>query len=168
MNMRNPETATPVEAPDTTIKGGVHAALAHESGAKHVTGAAEYIDDIPEPAGLLHACLGLSDRAHAERRSRMDLGAVAAAPGVIGRSTAADIPGPQRREPGQPPRDDPVFAVGTTCSYHGQPMFAVVAETRDAARRAAAAGAGGLRRPAPRDRRRRRLARPTTRWWSTR
>ncbi|MBA3324995.1 MAG: hypothetical protein H0T41_06935, partial [Rhodobacteraceae bacterium] len=59
MNMRNPETATPVETPIASIHGGAHAAVAHESGAKHVTGAAEYIDDMPEPAGLLHACLGL-------------------------------------------------------------------------------------------------------------
>ena len=27
---------------------------------------AVYIDDMPEPAGTLHGCLGLSDRAHGE------------------------------------------------------------------------------------------------------
>ena len=29
---------------------------------KHVTGEALYIDDMPEPAGLLHVYLGLSDQ----------------------------------------------------------------------------------------------------------
>jgi hypothetical protein len=37
-----------------------------DSAHKHVTGTADYIDDLPEPAGTLHGGLGLSDRAHAE------------------------------------------------------------------------------------------------------
>ncbi len=134
MNMRKPETATPADGPDTSIRGGVHAALSHESGPKHVTGAAEYIDDIPAPAGLLHACLGLSDRAHAKVLG-MDLSAVAAAPGVVGVLTAEDIPGHNDVSPVSR-HDDPVFAVNDV-QFHGQPMFAVIAETRDAARRAA-------------------------------
>ncbi len=134
MNMRTPETATPIEAGIEAIRGGAHASLAHESGAKHVTGAAEFIDDMPEPAGLLHACLGLSERAHA-RILGMDLSAVAAGPGVVGVLTAADIPGHNDVSPvGR--HDDPVFATGTV-EFHGQPMFAVIAESRDAARRAA-------------------------------
>ncbi len=48
------------------ITGPMHVSLRHDSAHKHVTGSAEYIDDIPEPAGLLHAALGLSDRAHAK------------------------------------------------------------------------------------------------------
>ncbi|MBA3324998.1 MAG: xanthine dehydrogenase molybdopterin binding subunit [Rhodobacteraceae bacterium] len=135
MNLRNPETATQIEAPIAAISGGAHAALAHESGAKHVTGAAEYIDDMPAPAGLLHACLGLAQRAHA-RIVGMDLGAAAAAPGVVGVLTAADIPGANDVSP-VTRHDDPVFATGEA-QFHGQPIFAVIAETRDAARRAAA------------------------------
>ena len=65
---------------------------------KHVTGLAEYTDDIAEPVGTLHAYLGLAERAHAEIVA-MDLDAVRAAPGVVGVLTAADIPR-QRREPG--------------------------------------------------------------------
>ena len=38
----------------------MHEKERHESGHKHVTGTAVYIDDIPEPAGTLHAYLGLS------------------------------------------------------------------------------------------------------------
>jgi xanthine dehydrogenase large subunit len=134
MNMRNPETAAATEAPIEAIRGGAAAALAHESARGHVTGRAEYIDDMPEPAGTLHACLGLAGRAHA-RILGMDLGAVAAAPGVVGVLTADDIPGHNDVSPvGRD--DDPVFAVGEV-QFHGQPIFAVVAETREAARRAA-------------------------------
>ncbi len=134
MNMRNPRSAAMSERPDTGVLGGVHVPLQHESGVKHVTGTAEYIDDIPAPADLLHGCLGLSDRAHA-RILAMDLSAVAAAPGVVGVLAAGDIPGHNDVSPvGR--HDDPVFAVDTV-EFHGQPMFAVIAETRDAARRAA-------------------------------
>jgi xanthine dehydrogenase large subunit len=134
MNMRNPETATPLEASVTAIRGAAHAALAHESGAKHVTGAAEYVDDIPEPAGTLHLALGLTDRAHA-RLLALDLTVVTAAPGVAGVLTAADIPGENDVSP-TTRHDDPVFATDRV-EFHGQPIFAVVAATREAARRAA-------------------------------
>jgi xanthine dehydrogenase large subunit len=119
---------------ETTIRGGVHLAQRHDSAHKHVTGLAEYTDDIAEPIGTLHAYLGLADRAHAEIVS-MDLEAVRAAPGVVGVLTKADIPGSNDISPvGK--HDDPIFAEGKV-EFHGQPIFAVVAETRDAARRAA-------------------------------
>ena len=118
---------------ETTIRGGVHVDQRHDSAHKHVTGAAEYTDDIAEPVGTLHAYLGLSDRAHAEVVS-MDLDAVRAAPGVVDVLTAADIPHNDVSPVGK--HDDPVFAEGKV-EFHGQPMFAVIAETRDAARRAA-------------------------------
>ena len=35
-------------------KGGVRQAMPHDSARKHVTGAAIYADDMPEPSGLLH------------------------------------------------------------------------------------------------------------------
>ena len=112
----------------------VHRPLAHDSAAKHVTGRATYTDDIPEPAGTLHAWLGCATETHAHIR-HMDLDAVRAAPGVIGVLTAADIPGTNDISPtGR--HDEPVFPVDRV-EYHGQPLFAVVAETRDAARRAA-------------------------------
>jgi xanthine dehydrogenase large subunit len=120
--------------PPPRIKGGVHESQRHESAHKHVTGQAEYIDDMIEPAGCLHACLGLSDRAHAEIIS-VNLDVVRGAPGVIGVLTDEDIPGHNDVSPvGK--NDDPVFAAGKV-EFHGQPMFAVVAETREAARRAA-------------------------------
>jgi xanthine dehydrogenase large subunit len=124
-----------VMQPIDRILGGVHEKERHESGHKHVTGTAEYIDDMPEPAGTLYAYLGLSERAHAEILS-IDFDAVKTTPGVIGILTAADIPGENDVSPAHK-HDDPVFATGMV-EFHGQPIFAVIAETRDQARRAAA------------------------------
>jgi xanthine dehydrogenase large subunit len=124
-----------VMQPIDRIRGAVHENERHESGHKHVTGTAEYIDDMPEPAGTLHAYLGLSQRAHAQILS-IDFDAVAASPGVVGILTAADIPGENDVSPAHK-HDDPVFATGTV-EFHGQPIFAVIAETREEARRAAA------------------------------
>ncbi|WP_417721107.1 xanthine dehydrogenase molybdopterin binding subunit [Salipiger sp.] len=119
---------------DTTLRGAVHADRQHDSALKHVRGLAEYTDDIPEPAGTLHAYLGVSDVTHATMHG-LDLSSVLAAPGVIGVITAADIPGVNDISPtGR--HDEPVFPT-ERIEYHGQPLFAVIAETRDAARRAA-------------------------------
>ncbi len=116
------------------IRGGVHNALAHDSAAKHVTGQAVYVDDIPEPAGTLHAAPGLSARAHARIKS-MDLSKVRAAPGVVLVLTVADIPGTNDVSP-IGAGDDPVFAADRV-EFHGQVLFAVIAESQEAARRAA-------------------------------
>ncbi|WP_101066592.1 xanthine dehydrogenase molybdopterin binding subunit [Roseovarius salinarum] len=111
-----------------------HGPLAHDSAAKHVTGRARYTDDVALPEGTLHAYLGTAEVARGRIRA-MDLSAVRAAPGVVGVLTAADIPGRNDISPtGR--GDDPVFPEAEV-EYHGQPVFAVVAATRDAARRAA-------------------------------
>jgi len=116
------------------IRGGVHVAQKHDSGHKHVSGMAEYIDDMLEPAGTLHAYLGLSTTAHGEIRS-LGLEAVRQAPGVVGVLAAADVPGHNDiSQPGK--HDEPIFAE-TKVEFFGQPLFAVVATTREAARRAA-------------------------------
>ena len=118
---------------ETSIRGAVHKDLRHDSAHKHVTGLAEYTDDIPEPHGTLHAYLGLADRAHAEILS-IDLEAVRSAPGVIGVLTPPDILHNDVSPVGK--HDDPIFAERLV-EFHGQPIFAVIAETRDLARRAA-------------------------------
>ncbi|MBE7732463.1 xanthine dehydrogenase molybdopterin binding subunit [Devosia faecipullorum] len=112
----------------------LHTNSRHDSGPKHVTGTAEYIDDMIEPVGTMHAYLGLSTKAHAEIVS-MDFSAVKAAPGVIGVLLADDIPGENDVSPSHK-HDEPIFAIGKV-QFWGQPVFAVIAETRDAARRAA-------------------------------
>ena len=119
---------------NVTITGSAHTDRIHDSAIKHVTGAADYTDDIAQPEGTLHAYLGVSTVTHA-RIVSLDLSAVRAAPGVVGVLTAADIPGHNDISPtGQ--NDEPVFPTDLI-QFHGQPLFAVVAETRDAARRAA-------------------------------
>ncbi len=116
------------------ISGGVHSDVRHDSAHKHVAGAAVYIDDMPEPAGTLHAGLGLSNVANAAIRT-LDLAAVRAAPGVVAVLTAADVPGENDISPSGM-HDDPVLADGKV-SFHGQPIFCVIAQTREQARRAA-------------------------------
>ena len=107
--------------------------LPHESAHLHVAGSAAYTDDLPEPAGLLHAAVGLSAVAHG-RLIGLDLAAVRAAPGVRAVITAADIPGDN--DCGPVVHDDPILATGEIL-FHGQPLFAVAADTREQARRAA-------------------------------
>ena len=107
----------------------------HDSAARHVAGEAVYIDDIAAPEGLLHAYLGLSRIAHG-RLVALDLAPVLAAPGVVAVLTAADVPGVNDISSTHR-HDEPVFATQTIL-HHGQPLFAVVAQTRQAARQAAA------------------------------
>lgn len=116
------------------IAGGVATDQRHDSAHKHVAGTAVYIDDMPEPAGTLHVGLGLSTVAHGKLKT-VELSAVRAAPGVIDVLTYADVPGENDVSPSGM-HDDPVFAEGKV-QFHGQPVFAVIAETREQARRAA-------------------------------
>ena len=106
----------------------------HESAHLHVAGEATYIDDIPELAGTLHCALGLSPVANG-RLTATALDRIRALPGVVAVLSAADIPGPN--DCGSIVHDDPILCDGEI-RYLGQPVFAVIAETRDAARRAAA------------------------------
>ena len=116
----------------------------HESAHLHVAGEATYIDDIPELAGTLHCALGLSPVAHGRLMS-VSLDVIRAMPGVVSVLTATDIPG--SNDCGSIVHDDPILCAieehddGSSWGdirYIGQPVFAVIAETRDAARRAAA------------------------------
>jgi xanthine dehydrogenase large subunit len=106
---------------------------AHESARLHVLGQADYTDDIDEVRGTLHAALGLSSKPHAKIVS-LDLDAVRASRGVVAVYTARDIPG--TNDCGPIIHDDPILADGLV-QYVGQPVFIVVADTHDNARRAA-------------------------------
>ncbi|NGZ85827.1 xanthine dehydrogenase molybdopterin binding subunit [Duganella aceris] len=105
----------------------------HESAELHVLGQATYTDDIPELQGTLHAALGLSSKAHA-RITSMDLAPVRNAPGVVAVYTAEDIVG--TNDCGPIIHDDPILSEGEVL-YVGQPIFIVVADSHDNARRAA-------------------------------
>ncbi|MBN7775312.1 xanthine dehydrogenase molybdopterin binding subunit [Nitratireductor aquimarinus] len=115
------------------IDGGVASDEKHDSARKHVSGEAIYIDDMAEPAGTLHACLGLSEVAHGAITG-FDLSAVRAAPGVVAVLTANDVPGDNDMSP-TGLHDEPILADGRV-QFFGQPVFAVIAETREVARRA--------------------------------
>jgi xanthine dehydrogenase large subunit len=123
-----------------TAAARVGVALPHESAHLHVAGAAPYVDDLPELAGTLHAALGLSPVAHG-RLLGFDRARIAALPGVVDVLVAADIPG--ANDCGPVLHDDPILADGIV-RYLGQPVFAVIAETRSAARRAAAEAKAAL------------------------
>ena len=116
----------------------------HESAALHVAGEATYTDDMPELAGTLHCALGLASIASGKLLA-LDLARLRALPGVVAVLAAADIPG--TNDCGPLVHDDPILcaiepqADGTSWGairHLGQPVFAVIAETRDIARRAAA------------------------------
>lgn len=118
---------------DVQVFGAAHSSIQHDSAEKHVTGTAEYTDDLVGPARMVHAYLGLSEVAHG-RITDMDLSAVRAAPGVVDVLTAQDLPGVNDVSPNGK-NDDPIFA-DPEVQFLGQPIFAVIAETRDLARRA--------------------------------
>ena len=108
--------------------------LPHESAHLHVSGAAPYTDDLPEPAGTLHAALGLSPIAHGKLLG-IDLARIRQMPGVVAVLSAADIPAENNCGPLL--HDDPILAADEL-RYVGQPVFAVIATHRELARRAAA------------------------------
>jgi len=115
------------------ISGAVGQSKTHDSARLHVTGRAVYTDDLPEPRGLLHAAIGISQCPHASIK-QIDLNPVTDAEQVFAVVDATDIPG--RNDFGPIFDGDPILAVDTV-QYVGQPVFAVAAETVDAARRAA-------------------------------
>ena len=108
----------------------VHKSIRHDSALKHVTGQALYIDDMPEPAGTLHAALVLSPIAHGRLR-KVEVPPAAGVVAVLGPN---DVPGQNDVAPiGQ---NEPLF-VTDRVHYAGQPLLVVVAATLDAARHAA-------------------------------
>ena len=109
--------------------------IAHDSAALHVSGTAIYIDDMREPEGLLHVYPGFSRAGATGRIVTLDLDAVKAAPGVVAVLLSDHIPGVNDCSPARGALDDPIIA-SDSIQFHGQVIFAVVAETREAARRA--------------------------------
>ena len=128
--------------PNTSVMGKP---TPHESAQLHLTGKALYIDDIAAPEGCLHAYVGMANVACGLLK-RQDLTAVAAADGVVDVITAEDIPG--HADIGPVFGGDPLL-VEEHISYFGQPIFAVAATSRDAARRAALLGQNDIEATPP-------------------
>jgi CO/xanthine dehydrogenase Mo-binding subunit len=112
----------------------VGGSAARVGGRERVTGRQAYVADIPLD-DVLHVKLVTLPVARA-RIGAIDTRAACDVPGVRFVMTAADLPQPMPRF-GPQRRDRPVIATGET-KYHGDPVAAVAAETRDAAEEAAA------------------------------
>jgi xanthine dehydrogenase large subunit len=112
----------------------VGAAMPHDSAELHVTGTAVYVDDMREPDGILHVAPGFALDGAKGKLIKLDLSAVMSFLGVVAVLTAKDIPAVNDCSPAL--GDDPILADGEI-KFHGQVVFAVVAETREAARHAA-------------------------------
>ena len=111
----------------------VGTARAHDSAPLHVSGEAQYCDDIALPPTVLHAAFGMSPIAHGHITA-LDLAPVLASAGVAAVAVAADVPGENNY--GGAVHDDPIFA-HDRLEYAGQPVFAVAAGSMRAARIAA-------------------------------
>ena len=117
-----------------TPSGGIGTSGARYEAEPLTLGDRDFIDDMDVP-GMVHAALVLADHARADVLA-IHTDAAVAAPGVVGVFTAADIPGELRV--GIIHTDWPVMIpVGGRTSYLGDVLAVVVAETRQAARRAA-------------------------------
>ncbi len=106
--------------------------LPHDSASKHVSGLANYTDDISEPLNTLYGAIGWSKKAHAKIK-KIDLKDVKQSEGVISVVTYNDIPG--RNDVGPVFDGDPIFPK-TKVEYFGQPLFAVAATSIELARKA--------------------------------
>ncbi len=112
----------------------LHRPALHESGFRHTSGEALYVDDLPMPAGGLHAWIVTSPHAHA-RISRCDATRARQAPGVHAVLTAEDIPG--HNNVGPVVHDEELLA-SKEVHFFGQNVAIVLAETLTQARKAAA------------------------------
>lgn len=99
----------------------------------HVRGQSEYIDDIPEPRGLLHGVAAVSHKPKGTI-ARLDVRQARQSPGVVAVLTAKDVLG--ENQIGGIILDEPLLAEGEV-HFVGQPVALVLAETRDKAREAA-------------------------------
>jgi xanthine dehydrogenase/oxidase len=107
----------------------------HKSAALHVTGEAQYVDDVPLPPNTLHAAFILSSRPLA-RIVKLDGTRALALADVVSVFTAADIPG--SNSIGAVVHDEELFAAEiVTCV--GQPLGIVIGRTEQAARSGARA-----------------------------
>ena len=110
----------------------LHKDALHESGLRHTTGEALYVDDLPIPRGMLESVVVGSPHAHARLLS-VDVSAAMQVPGVRAVVTAADVPGHLHIGP---IAHDEEFIASSEVLCVGQVYALVVADTRAAAARA--------------------------------
>jgi carbon-monoxide dehydrogenase large subunit len=129
------------------LKFGIGQAITRREDDRLLTGQGRFVDDLGEP-GDLHLAFVRTPHAHA-RVGAIDAGQARAVPGVVAVLTGADLgadgvgsfaTNPALKSPaGTPMSTPPYFPLATdTARFVGQPVAAVVAESRAAAEAAAA------------------------------
>jgi xanthine dehydrogenase large subunit len=98
----------------------------------HTRGQTRFVDDLPEPEGLLHAVVLTSPAAHG-RITRLDTGKGGKSEGILAVLTAADIPGVNQI--GTLVADEPLLAEDRV-HFIGQPVALILAESEQQARAA--------------------------------
>jgi xanthine dehydrogenase molybdopterin binding subunit/xanthine dehydrogenase small subunit len=123
------------DAASTGLKSGVNEKrpLPHESGHKHVTGEAVYVDDATVRENMLEVWPVCSPHAHA-KIVRRDATAAKTMPGISRVLLAEDVPG--LNDVGAV-RHDEILLADKETFYHGHIVALVVGETPDACRAAA-------------------------------
>jgi xanthine dehydrogenase large subunit len=116
--------------PEVVPVSPLHQRLEHESGLKHATGEARYVDDLPEPPGTLVAQVIVSPHAHA-KVLRRDGSAALAVPGVCAVLWAEDVPG--ENNVGPVVHDEELFATAEV-HFRGQSVGLVVGDSYEACR----------------------------------
>ncbi len=107
--------------------------MKHIDAATHTRGESQYIDDVPQPEGMLHAAVFGSPIAHG-RLLTIDLDKAREVPGVRTILTADDIPG--ENQVGALIADEMLLAESTV-HFVGEPIALVLAETPATAHKAA-------------------------------
>ncbi|HUR60511.1 MAG TPA: xanthine dehydrogenase molybdopterin binding subunit, partial [Opitutaceae bacterium] len=134
------ETSAAVDAPPTFASRapwpGPDASrqLRHESAVGHVTGRAQYVDDVAQRRPMLEVWPVMSPHARAKIKRRDASGAFAM-PGVVTVLMAEDVPG--QNNVGVSRHDETLFAADEVL-YHGHSVALVVGETVAACRAGAA------------------------------
>ncbi|HEX8824166.1 MAG TPA: xanthine dehydrogenase molybdopterin binding subunit [Archangium sp.] len=132
MSAQTPNAAARVDTAE--LRSPLHAPSLHDSGLKHTSGEALYVDDLPAPPGLLVGHIVASPHAHA-RLVRKDAARARALPGVHAVLFAEDIPG--ENQIGAVVHDEPLLAEGEVLCV-GQSVALVLAESAALCRQAAA------------------------------
>ncbi len=135
---RSKKTVETVFGPSASIFTGLKSGVSerpapHESGHKHVTGEAVYVDDAPAEQEMLEVWPVCSPHAYA-KILRRDVSIAKTMPGIIAVLLAEDIPG--LNDVGAV-RHDEILLADKEVSYHGQIVALVVGETQEACRAAA-------------------------------
>jgi xanthine dehydrogenase large subunit len=119
---------------DEPARTPLHQPALHESGLRHATGEAMYVDDLPEPVGTLYGFIVTSTEAKA-KIVKLDVEKASAVPGVVRVLVAADIPG--ENQVGPVIHDELLLATDEV-EFFGQSIALVIADSLAIARRAAA------------------------------